>query len=372
MAYIHHCVTSLDRQGGAQTYIHSLLKHQSSDVNQQVINLFDGVKQNQFKLLHIHDPKQLTELSGECPVVFTLHNHSTYCPSGSRFLSASQSCCNRPVSYLGCTWGHLVEGCGSRRPEKIFQGFRVSQTELKNLKNKKIPIIAVSNYARHQLIRQGISQDQVTTVHHGITSPGDLSEPLTAEIHSNQRILFVGRLVPEKGLSILIRALAQTLPHIHLDIAGEGWMKPQLQTLAKQLSLEKRITWHGWCDSQKLEKLYQTCYAVIFPSLWPEPAGLITLEAYARFRPIIASNVGGIPEYIIPGKTGLLVPPNSTVHLVEAISKLSTDLDLCQRLASQGHTHYQNSFTIGHHVKSLEKIYESVIQGFSNNTSKPI
>jgi glycosyltransferase involved in cell wall biosynthesis len=100
--------------------------------------------------------------------------------------------------------------------------------------------------------------------------------------------------------------------------------------------LNERITWHGWCESKKLKTLYQQCFAVIFPSVWPEPAGLITLEAYAHYRPVIGSAVGGIPEYIEPGETGILVPGNDIQKLARAITELDTDYERCFHLGKQG------------------------------------
>jgi len=360
---IHHCITTLERKGGVQTYVRSLLEHQSG-ASQEIINLLEAGDQSRFEMLHLHDPKQLSGLTSQCPIVFTLHNHSTYCPSGTKYFSATQKCCDRPMSYSGCTWGRLVEGCGSRRPQQILKNFQTSYQELAILKKTRIPIIAVSDYARHQLIAQGIAAGQVTTIYHGIKATITSPDPPTRSIHQGQRLLFVGRIVPEKGLVWLLRALAKAPPSTQLDIAGEGWFEPQVKKLAKDLKIENRITWHGWCDRPTLNRLYQQSFAVVFPSLWPEPAGLITLEAYARSRPVIASDVGGIPEYIIHNQTGLLVPPNQPDVLAEAITTLTTDLNRTTYLAEQGYIYLQKYFTIEHHVKNLERLYDDVTQKF--------
>lgn len=357
---IQHCVTILSRQGGVQTYVNSLLRNQTSSTNSSTINLLEGIDQSQFGLLHLHDPKQLQALSGQCPAVFTLHNHSTYCPSGTKYLPSRQACCERSMSYLGCTWGRLVEGCGSRRPERIAKDFKNSYEELSLLKRHKTPIIAISNYSRRQLIQQGIDPSQVVTIHHGIENPSFSSQPLTQAVHKQGRLLFVGRIVPQKGLDLLFAALSKVPSNVHLDIAGEGWFEPQLRVLAHQLKIEDRITWHGWCSPENLDKLYKECFAVAFPSRWPEPAGLITLEAYARLRPVIATNVGGIPEYILPNKTGLLVSGSSSSSLAEAITRLSGDLGKSAELAEQGYEYFQNRFTITAHIEKLNRFYEEV------------
>lgn len=361
---IHHCFTNLDRLGGAQTYIKSLLRQQSGYVSDRVISLYEINDQTQFKLLHLHDPKQLLAFTGECPGVISLHNHSPYCPSGTQYFSASESSCDRPMSHLGCTWGHLVDGCGSRRPAKIWQSLQTSQQEITQLRQKQILVIANSNYVRDRLIRQGLPPNQVITLYLGTAPPNPASTRLNPAIHRAQRILFAGRVVPTKGIEWLLKSMALLNPSIQLDIAGEGWFRPQAERLAEKLGIQSRITWHGWCDAKQLDDLYRQCFAVIFPSVWPEPAGLVTLEAYTRQRPLVASAVGGIPEHIIAGKTGILVEPNNCQTLAEAIDDLASNYQVCLDIAAQGYTYWQDRFMLSMHVDGLKDIYEQSIQSF--------
>jgi glycosyltransferase involved in cell wall biosynthesis len=354
---IYHCITQLNENGGMQTYIRSLLKYQNRS-DEHVINLHTSNSQNNFQMLHLHDPNQVSVLNNHCPAIFTLHNHSTYCPSGRKYFKTQEHCCDRPASYLGCTWGHLAQGCGSLRPQRMMKTISRTYKEIENLKKKEVITVAVSNYARHCLIQQGLPTDQVFTVHHGVDYPSIAHESLTESIHKNQRLLFVGRIVPEKGLGWLFRALAKTSSSIQLDIAGEGWEETGLKHLAKELNIENRIKWHGWCNSSELDSLYKNCFAVVFPSLWPEPAGLISLEAYARYRPVITSQVGGIPEYVINKKTGILVEPNKDTSLAQAIESIASSFDKARFLGDMGHDYFQTNFTLEHHLQKLDIIYE--------------
>lgn len=358
---IHHCISTLSPGGGVQTYIKSLLKYRSPNVSDQVIYSLKEVDQSQFKLLHVHDQEQLWALRGECPAVFTLHNHSTYCPSGTKYLGMSHSGCDRKMSPLGCTWGHLVDGCGTRRPQGIFQDLQNSYRDLNVIQRLKIPVIAISHYSRQQLIRHGLNPEQIVLLHHGVETPQTLSSPLTIEIHQAQRLLFVGRIVPYKGLDWLVKALTQVEPHVQLDIAGEGWDRPRIEQLAKHLGVSDRVTWHGWCNHEKLDWLYQQCFAVVFPSLWHEPAGLVTLEAYARYRPVIASRLGGIPEYILQGKTGILVSANEIKELSAAINELAKNYQKAQNMGQKGHHWLLEKFMLDTHIRCLQNLYEKVI-----------
>jgi glycosyltransferase involved in cell wall biosynthesis len=364
---IYQCsATDIRGGGGIETYIASLVNSEILGVSNHHINSFQNLDQGQCKLLHLHDPEFLAELRGECPAIFTLHNHCSYCPSGTKYLANRQQKCDRNMHLLGCTWGHLVDGCGSRRPEKIWQNWQSSYDFLNNAKKINIPIIANSNYVRKQIINNGLSPHRVITLHCGVKQPKYPTTSLTKEIHQNQRILFVGRIVPDKGIEWLLKALAKTNPNIHLDIAGEGWIKSKMEKLAKKIGLNERITWHGWCNKDKLETLYQQCLAVVFPSLWPEPAGLVTLEAYAHYRPIIASSIGGIPEYVQNSKTGILIPPNHIQNLADAINELATNYHKSRLMGEEGQQWFQQEFSLDLHIHKLEKIYSQTIAEFKH------
>lgn len=102
-------------------------------------------------------------------------------------------------------------------------------------------------------------------------------------------------------------------------------------------------------------------------SVWPEPAGIVTLEAYARYRPVIASNVGGIPEHIRADETGLLVPPNDIEQLAAAINELAQNYERARAIGEAGHAYFLERFTLDHHVQRLQEIYQWVIIEFSNH-----
>ncbi|MEN9869784.1 MAG: alpha-D-kanosaminyltransferase, partial [Cyanobacteriota bacterium] len=321
---IYQCTHKVP-SGGIETYLSSLYIYQIDGMSDGVITSLRNIEQSQCKLLHIHLPEILEEITGECPVIYTIHGPGTFCPSLTQYLTASKSCCERKMSYLKCTWGHLVDNCGSRRPQNIVRNLRQAFWE-KDLINKlKIPLIANSKYMRRQLIKNGFSGDRITTLYYGIPILKTDAEPLTREIHRQQRILFAGRIIPPKGLNWLLETLAQTDSCIHLDIAGDGYVRSQMEKLSKELGLSERVTWHGWCNHEQLDALYQQCFALIFPSVWPEPAGIVTLEAYAHYRPVIASSVGGIPEHITDSQTGILVPPHDSKRLAAAINELAVD-----------------------------------------------
>ena len=363
---IYLCASAgdLEAGGGMKTYISHLVNYGIPGVSEHIIKSLNGLEQSQFKLLHAQEGSIVKEMTGECPSIFTAHNHTVYCPSGTHYLPSSTVICPRSMSVIGCTLGHLVDGCGSKRPQKIVDSLSVSYRLLDRLKKLKILVIANSDYVRRQLIKNGLPPEQTVTLRCGVATSRRNFFPLTQEIHQEQRILFVGRIVPDKGLQWLLNALVKTSGLIRLDIAGDGWYRPQMEKLVKQLGLSDRVVWQGWCNSEKLDALYEQCFAVIFPSVWPEPAGLVTLEAYARYRPVIASDAGGIPEYLQHEQTGILVPANDISKLADAITDLSINYQKSHYLGRQGHALFLDEFTMDIHVNRLTKIYEKTIENF--------
>ena len=117
---IYHCAADFKLGGGIQTYLKSLFQHQGQGVSHELINSLKPVDQGQFKLLHVHEQHLLWQLTGECPAVFTMHNHSSYCPSGTKYLAATGASCDRLMSSLSFICGHLIHDCGSRRTSIVL------------------------------------------------------------------------------------------------------------------------------------------------------------------------------------------------------------------------------------------------------------
>ena len=364
---IYHCAgAGAIVGGGIKTYVDGLYAVIQDAFGSEIISNLADHDQSSFKLLHVHEPTALTQIANQCPVVFTAHNHDVYCASGTKYLKSTQSSCDRLLNPWGCTWGHMVDGCGSRRPQEIIKKIHRATTQLTTLKKLGILTIANSDYVRSQLIMNGLPETQVVTLRCGIAAPPTTHTPLEQSIHSQQRIFFAGRIVPDKGLDWLLRTMPLLDSRIHLDIAGEGWAMPQVRQLAKDLQISDRLTWHGWCQGEKLENLYRQSFAVIFPSVWPEPAGLVTLEAYARFRAVVASAAGGIPEHIQDGKTGILVPTNDVEQLAAAITNLSTNFEQARAIGIAGNTLFHEEFTLAIHAQKLQEIYDLAITNWAS------
>ncbi len=134
-------------------------------------------------------------------------------------------------------------------------------------------------------------------------------------------ILCLGRLVLEKGFDVALRALAK-VPDVRLIVAGDGSQRNALETLSCELGLARRVTFPGWVDPTEVPALINSASLVVMPSRWQEAFGLVSLQAAQMARPVVATRVGGIPEVVVDGETGLLVDNEDVDGMAMAITAL--------------------------------------------------
>ncbi len=319
-------------------------------------DLFSQAQQRGVNILHLHrgirsiPPRDLA-------VVRTVHGHQPYCPSGSKYLESRQQPCDRTHSLGGCLWGHLIDHCGSIRPLNLLRNFQSTQDELRTL--SQIPTITVSQFLKDQMIAVGYAADLIQVLYLFAPESSEQSAPPQT---NPPRFVFLGRLVPNKGLDWLLRALQRVTVPIHLDIAGEGPQETYLRTLVQQLNLGDRVTFHGWLSAQQTKALLQAARALIFPSLWHEPGGTVAFEAMTQARALIMSRVGGMPEVVKDEINGLLVTPNDVEQLSHSIERLAVDWSLAAQMGAAGRSIAAQHFDAKNHCAQLMAIYQDVIE----------
>ena len=174
----------------------------------------------------------------------------------------------------------------------------------------------------------------------------------------SQIVGVVARLEPEKGHQTLIEAWPHVLrkvPSAYLLIVGEGSRRDFLEQWAAAHKVAHRVIFTGRRDD--IPAVTAALDVAVLPS-WREAQGLSILEAMALSRPVVASDVGGIPEMVEDGVTGLLVPPHDAPALAAAISRLLRDHPYADTLARAGHDLVHDRFCIELMVKSIEEIYD--------------
>jgi glycosyltransferase involved in cell wall biosynthesis len=152
------------------------------------------------------------------------------------------------------------------------------------------------------------------------------------------RVLYLGRIDPDKGVDLAIAALARLPPQAVLTIAGGGdaAYEAELHRQAESLGVAKRVVFLGAVEAEALPVLYAEADVVLFPIRWDEPWGLVPLEAMGVGRPVVAVPKGGAAAYLRDEENSLLVPPEDPDALAQAVSRLAGDAGLRAGLLAGG------------------------------------
>jgi len=169
------------------------------------------------------------------------------------------------------------------------------------------------------------------------------------QIDDNESILlFVGRLTFYKGVEYVLQALSiikKKINNVRLIIVGKGYLEKQLKALCASLGIEKSVIFAGRVSDNMLPKYYAAADVFVLPSTSiAEGFGIVLLEAMASGKPVVASNVGGIPEVIIDGSSGILVPPRETKDLAESVIHLLSNPAMSRAMGHEGRIIAEKSY----------------------------
>ena len=208
------------------------------------------------------------------------------------------------------------------------------------------------------------ARERAAAVHNGI----DLEDFPTAN-HEQERtepyILCVAAHNEVKGLDVLLRAVALLRSRgddTPVVLAGDGPLRPELEQLTKRLGVADGVRFVGRQELGPLRDLLQRCTLVVVPSR-SESFGIAALEAMAVGKPVVATRVGGIPEVVVDGQTGLLVPPEDEEALCAAMHRLLGDRDLQLRLGRAGRLRVVEYFTADRMSARYEEVLGETLSG---------
>ena len=239
-------------------------------------------------------------------------------------------------------------------------------------------VVTCTKAGHERLAKLAPRRDHVKLVYHGLDfqrfAAPDLPPSRRDGTNASDpaRLLAVGRLVEKKGFDVLLNALAQLPPdvHWHLTHIGGGNLSKQLQKQARKLGIASRITWCGPQTQSVVLEAYRRADIFVLPCRQAtngDRDGLpnVLMEAQSQRLACISTLVGGVPEIIRDGETGLLVPPNDSVRLAEALMKLIRDPDLRNRLGSAAEQHVRAHFDMHRGLQTLVRLLEEALEGAS-------
>jgi glycosyltransferase involved in cell wall biosynthesis len=197
----------------------------------------------------------------------------------------------------------------------------------------------------------GLQPGEARTIHNGVPDAPRPRSPARKE--GLATIGAVGRLAPQKGFDVLLRALVHVRA-ARVVLVGEGDERPRLEAIARRLGVADRVSLAGWVDDPR--RLLPSFDVFALPSR-SEGFPLAVLEAQLAKLPVVAADVGSVAEAVIPGRTGLLVPPDDPDALATALNTLLMDDAEARRLGRAGRELVLECFTAAHMARAFERLY---------------
>lgn len=311
-----------------------------------------------------HVEEQILEL---CPAIFFAHDYAGMCISGGKTLhDPDPHPCGRTLGP-GCLAHYYPHRCGGFDPRTMFRDYVRNTRELQDLRRYRA-VVSNSNYLRSEYFRHGLDAGRLKVVPPFVSKTVSRAPtPRDSDSTGSVRLGFVGRLEKQKGVAILIESLpsvARILSRpITLTIAGDGALSEKLRRAAVAIAIPNKIDvrFAGWLDDDALDNLYSNLDALVVPSVWPEPFGMVGIEAAAHGVPAVAFDVGGISQWLNDGENGHLADgasPNSNA-LAQAIVRCVAEREHHHRLC-EGALSVAASYSGENHLRALTDVFDLV------------
>jgi glycosyltransferase involved in cell wall biosynthesis len=292
------------------------------------------------------------------PVVQTLHNYRLGCAAGN-YRRDNQPCnaCrplhSGPAVMHRCYRGSLSGSLAWKRmaDRNWKDGTFTDQVD---------HYIAPSREVARRHEQMGLPADRISVIPNASVGPLDGRNLLSWD--KREGVVFLGRLVPEKGAEVLLKAWKQFLSANpakvpSLKIIGTG---PEEARLKREYSHLEGVHFAGQVDRQEVDRQLSSARLLVFPSRWAEPFGLGVIEAMAAGCPVVATKLGGPAELVSHGEDGILVPPDDIGMLADSIHSLTKDPDMFARMGAAARTKFEHHFTAKVHARNLIELFTSL------------
>jgi glycogen synthase len=199
-------------------------------------------------------------------------------------------------------------------------------------------------------------EERSAVIPYGLPAATPAAEPPAAP-----RVLCVGRLIHEKGFDLAVAAfgsLESRFADARLVIAGDGPERERLEAQAKDLGIGDRVDFLGWVPPERMAGVIAGATLMVVPSRWQEAFGLVAIETAWQGRPVVAARVGGLPEPVVDGETGLVVEPEDSAAIARAVATLLEDRRLAAQMGRAARTRAETQYGVGRYADEYEQLYE--------------
>lgn len=299
-------------------------------------------------VIYLHKVPALTQirpLATGRRMVMMVHDHDLCCPRRHKYFLWTGQVCHWPFTPWRC-W--CDGACMERRDGRIqYVSLREKYATLQCARTLDGMLVG-SHCMRDELEQNGIPSTRITLLPPLIR----LGAPTVRPLPMAPEVLYVGQLIRGKGVDMALRAIRR-VPEARLHIIGVGNAEATLRAQAHRLGLAQRVVFHGWVDHAQLSEAYANARVVIVPSRWPEPFGMVGIEAMRHARPVVGFAVGGIPDWLQDGVNGFLAPAQDVTTFAEAIELLLRDDALAAGLGEQGRMIAQARYGYAEYITQL-------------------
>ncbi len=229
--------------------------------------------------------------------------------------------------------------------------------------------ICPTRFLQEKIVEYGVPREKTVIVAHPafatghpgqVTAASGTPHAAVARMTTTIDVLYVGRISEEKGVDLLLQAMSHiNNPSIRLHIVGDGPMRAQLERLATNLHLTT-VEFHGYQKPDVVAQWYQRAQFVVLPTRWYEVSPIVITEAAAYGKCVIASAIGGLPELVDNGTTGMLVEPNNVSLWAQRMQWLAEHPADAERMGQHARDAAETK-TMEKHLEDLQYVYEMAI-----------
>lgn len=287
------------------------------------------------------------------PIVFTAHDVQAICPAITMMDNDKNPCelCMKG-KYINCIKKSCNKGSKLKSALGAIEGYYYRNHKIYT--DKIDYIITPSEFYRTKFIEDGINPNKIQAIHNSIEM-----NDYNVETKDDGYALYFGRLSKEKGILNLINAFAKCNKG-NLYIAGEGPEKENIEKIIKENKLEDRVKLLGFLNKEQMTDVTRKCKFVVVPSIWYENCPYSVLETLAIGKPIIGSNMGGIPELVIDNENGFIY--NTVDELTEKMNVLFENEDLVKQFSKRSKDLAKQNYDREVYYNKLKQIYDKVIK----------